>query len=182
MRRDQQARENRSRARGRALLRLTVGVAAALAIAIVAWPGGADAQDAAVTARKAAARRARGGHRKAAEVERLRRIDSSAARAAIKALADDAGDATAMTAIGALCREDFSGARAKLKSIFEDEDRSDVVRSTAIVALLHLRDADGASWGNVRSYVRSHTSAGDDVRKAALAAARKHWGSAVSDA
>jgi len=159
-------------------LALALGVA--LGVALLIWPG-AGAQDTTVRRHKEEARLAGGRHRKAASIEKLCRIDSSASRAAIKDLADDADDKTAITAMQALCREDFSGARAKLKSIFEDDDRSDLARAVAVVALLHRREKDGNSWRGIRGYVSTHAAAGSMAREAALAAAAKHWPSEVDD-
>jgi hypothetical protein len=173
-------RVQRRRSALRSLTRCTVALGLALGVALVIWPG-ADAQDATVRRHKEEARLGGGRHRKAASIEKLCRIDSSASRAAIEDLADDADDKTAITAMQALCREDFSGARAKLKSIFEDDDRSDLARSMAIVALLQGRRRDGSSWRGIRGYVSTHAVAGSMAREAALAAAAKHWPSEVDD-
>lgn len=162
------------------LLRLALAVCAAAAVVALPFQMVA-AQDATVATQKARVRAESGTHRKAEALQRICDVGSSAARSALTDLADDADDRTALAAIGALCREDFTAGRSKLRAVFEDDERSDLVRGAAIAALLQLRKSDGAAWSAVRSYVGSHTESGDAVREMALATAARLWGSAVSD-
>ena len=95
-------------------------------------------------------------------LDELCAINSTASRTALKDLADDADDRTAVRAIGALCRTDFSGARTKITGIYEDTTRSDFARMGAQIAYCRLKSKDGSSWSSIKSYVKN--TAGSNSR------------------
>ena len=99
-------------------------------------------------------------HRKAQLIERLRKIDSSEARADLENLADATDDRLACLALRALSRSDFDGARTKIAGVFESTGRSDLTRAMALILWTARRSKDGASWADIKDYVKSH--AGQD--------------------
>ena len=106
---------------------------------------------------------------KAIAADALRRRGSSDARTALDELAASADDRVAAAAIVAIGRGDASGARGKLKAIFESSGRSARVRSAAFSAWARLEAKDGATWSAISGYGRRHASEGSPLEESVLA-------------
>jgi len=162
--------------------RNAVVAAFAVGVLIVAgfWPS-ADATPSQAGKLDALIRSPIGDNRRRAAIDQLSKLDSDEARTKLKALADSPDDRVAVLAIGALCRADFSGAEAQVKSVFEDAHRSDLARGMALVAYCEARKKHGSSWTNIKSYVKQ--KAGNDrVLKDQYAASKaKLWASEVDN-
>ncbi len=159
-----------------------LGLAGVFGLALLIWPeSSASAADTAAADAAAIVRSVAGRHRKAMAIDDLYALDTAASRLAVVDLADDGDDATALAAIAVLCRGDWQGARGHLQQIVADDERSDVVRSAALVALVDRTNGDGDHWSDISTFVTANTRSGGAVRAAARAAGHKHWPTEVSD-
>jgi len=156
-------------------VRGTVLVAALLGGAVLAWPE-ARAGDAQVDALCSVCTSPIGGTRRAQVFESLRKINSSASRQGLESLADCPDDAVATMAIATIGRDDYGGARAKLKSVMGDTSRSDAVRSAALVAWCNLYQKDGKDWSDVKAAVEKAAGSNQRVNDSASAVATALFG------
>lgn len=117
-----------------------------------------------------------GLNRKLVALDALRAMDTTASRAAVARLAANSDDRTAVAAISAMGRGDWSGARSALLGIFGSTSRSDTARTAAMIAWCRLRKADGATWAQISSGLEE--AAGQNARlTAALSATEARlWG------
>jgi hypothetical protein len=149
----------RSAGLGRGLVLLTTAAVAVVAVGL--WP------DAAATPSRSQVLTtictSPGGEcKKLLAIEELCSIDTSVSRDALSGLADGADERVAVMAIGALCRRDFSGARAKVMQIFGDTNRSEFTRMAAMTAYCCVQYRDGKTWTQIKRYVKD--TAGTNTR------------------
>lgn len=94
--------------------------------------------------------------RKLVVVEELRQLDTSAARDALGALAENTDDRVAMVAIRALGRSEWNAAGGAIEDVYEDTGRSDLVRGAALGAFLVRESASGETWASCKGWVKQH--------------------------
>jgi hypothetical protein len=158
-------------------------VAAAGAGAIVMagfWPS-AEATPTRVEALTAELESPAGEYRKAMKIEELRTIDSSAARTALAGLADSADDRLAMLAIRALGRNATSSAKSTVAGIYEDTDRSDLVRATALAVWCQIQADAGRTWADGKSWVKSIAGTNSRMCSQYAACKARHWPNEVDN-
>ena len=121
---------------------------------VLAWPP-AEAGDREIKDLQAICQSSVGQSRRAMLVEQIRAMDTAASRKALEEMASGRDDRLSVLALGAIARDGYSGADAKLKATFEATGRSDLVRSAALTAWCASKKRDGARWADVGSYVDS---------------------------
>lgn len=112
-----------------------------------------------------------GLNRKAMAIEALCEIDTGSSRNALKRLADSTDLRTSTMAMSAIGREDFSGAKNKLKAVFESSSRSNTARAAAMTAWCCSEKNDGKAWSDVESYLENEAD-GNEELEAAVAATK----------
>ncbi len=110
-----------------------------------------------------------GVSRRAALMEELLGIGTGASRSALTAMAASKDDKLAAMAIATIGRGDYSGARAKLKIIYEDTKRTDGVRCAALAAWCRAEKSDSKKWKDVSSYVNAKAGTNQRLQGMALA-------------
>ena len=150
-------------------------VAATLAgVLWVAWPA-AHAEDRAVTDLKVKIASPVGHQRRLVYLEELRKLDSYDSRRALEELSRNPDDRVAVLALATVGRDDYSGARDRLKGVAEDTTRPDVVRGAAMVAWARLEAEGGASKAAVQSWCHQRAAQNARVKAIADAAVAKLW-------
>jgi len=167
------------RKQGSRWLRGTLLAAALLGVLVAAWPA-AEAGDKTVAELVKLIESQPARHRKAMALKELCDLDSIAARKAVIALAKSGDDATALCALSALSREDFTGARKACEDVLADSKRSDVVRSAALGACLKLRKGDGKKWADIKTWVGRQTKGESELGDFSTALSKKLWKAEVS--
>ena len=141
-------------------------VGALAAVLWVAWPA-ARAEDREVTDLKVKIASPVGHQRRLVYLEELRKLASYDSRRALEELSRSPDDRVAILALATMGRDDYPGARDKLKGVAEDTTRPDVVRGAAMVAWARLEAKDGASKATVQGLL--HQRAGQNARVKAIA-------------
>jgi hypothetical protein len=167
----------RCRPRGGALRRFALaGAAAAAAAALVLGARRLEATDRTVSDQQARCLGTANASARAVALEKLRSLSSGAVSAdaieAMDAVADARDDRTAVQGLATLGRSDHTGARTKLRSVFEDTRRSDVARGAAFLSFARLERAGGRSWSSLSDYAGRHCRSGS--RLAAIVAAAQN--------
>lgn len=164
----------RSAGAGRAVL---IGATAVAFIGAAAfWPA-AEATPTRVETLSAELNSPAGEYRKAMLMDELRKIDSSAARTALGTLADAADDRLAMLALRALGREGSTGSKTKLASVYEDTNRSDLVRATALAVWCKEASDAGSTWASAKTWVKQHAGTNSLLCAQYKASKARHWAS-----
>jgi hypothetical protein len=122
-----------------------------------------------------------GEYRKAMKIEELRTIDSTAARTALANLADSADDRLAMLAIRALGRNATSSAKSKVAGIYEDTDRSDLVRATALAVWCQIQADASRTWADGKTWVKTTAGTNSRMRSQYAACKARHWPNEVDN-
>lgn len=168
-------RGNRSAGRGRGwVVGVAAGALALVAAGVFLWPA-AEATPARIAKLEKICTSLGQPGRKAMAVDELRRLDSTAARARVVALADSADEKVAHLAISALGRTDGSAAANKLKAIYESTGRSAAMRAAALSAFCAREKRAGRTWANNRSWVRQHAGSNSRLTAQADALKAKLW-------
>jgi len=119
-------------------------------------------------------------NRRRALIDELSLIDSADARTRLATLADSKDDKTAALAIATLCRRNVSGGEDKVKSVLEDGRRSRLARGMALAAYCEMKKKSGASWAQIKSYVKQQAG-NDPVLAGQWAASKAHLWAQESD-
>jgi hypothetical protein len=102
-------------------------------------------------------------------LEQLKDLDTSDARKTLEEIASGKDTTAAALALLTIGRADYSGARSKLASVFEDTKRPHAVRAAAFQGWARAEAADGTSWESIESYAKANTKEGSPLRDSALA-------------
>jgi hypothetical protein len=170
----------RTRGKGRSKLGLLVAAGALGAAAMLVWPR-AEATPTRTEALEALCSGTAAPTQKLIALEELGTIDTSASRDALKRLADCEDERTAMMALGALSRLRFSGALTKIEAVYEDTDRSDVVRAAALTAYCTVKSGESRSWGNIKRYVKDTAGRNTQLRATHDALKTHFWAEEADD-
>lgn len=154
-------------------LRSTAVVAIVAALAAFAASPGAPARagDRTVADHRDRCLSTKDGCARAVSLDRLVRDGSSDAVAALESLADAGDERAAIHALAAVGRSDHSGARTKLRAVFENTRRPDVVRAAAFAAYARAELRAGTAWSALESYAGRHCGSGS--RLASMVAATR---------
>lgn len=139
--------------------RWSVGVGFVVAAALLAWPGDFGRQDASAAdgSVDALVRLANSDHqvRSLDALERLRRLGTHEAAAALEGLSESRDNRLAILALSALARSGSAGAERKIQSVYQDAARSDVTREMALTLWCRKRAKEGATWEEVRGFAEA---------------------------
>lgn len=122
-----------------------------------------------------------GEYRKEMAIDRLSKIDSDGARQALLDLADSTNERLALLALRTLCRVDSPAARNKVKAVFENTQRTNVVRAIAMTAYLRSQQGQGSTWTDVKGYVKQHAGSNQMLVGQYAAVKAKYWAQEVDN-
>lgn len=96
-------------------------------------------------------------------------LDTSDAHAALESLAASKDQQIAVLAALQIGRAGYSGADQKLKDIFENTEKSEAVRASALQAYARLAKSKGTSWASIESYGKAHCPANSRMEAVLMA-------------